>query len=155
VTGNHSRDEPNVQAQNVLDGTTSLTTSDRYYGTRSDSPTTTTFSSQDSGRDTIDQGSFTVFYDDCHRAEQSTTGDHFFSIPWSGDLPHDPTSRTRRSKTSSPTATAEVHFECRICLSEPTPTSDLTATHCGHLFCYESVDPHLPLLEDNGVLTRI
>jgi len=50
------------------------------------------------------------------------------------NLPHDP-SRTRRSKTGS----SEAYFHCRICLSDPTSTSNLTATHCGHLFCYECI----------------
>ncbi|KAF9646650.1 hypothetical protein BDM02DRAFT_3118282 [Thelephora ganbajun] len=55
-----------------------------------------------------------------------------------GDLPHD-TLQTRRSKAGSVEAALKVHFGCRICLSNPTPTSYPTATHCGHLFCYECI----------------
>lgn len=110
VAGNYPRDEPNDQTQNGLDGATPSPTSlEQYERVRSDSPTSTTFSSRDEGRDTN-------------------------QVPWSGDIPHDHL-RARRSKPGWP----EVHFECRICLSDPTPSTNLTATHCGHLFCYECI----------------
>jgi len=109
LTGNHSRHEPNFQAQNDLREITPSTAKEQYEGVRPDSPTSSASRSQDTGRDS-DQD----------------------------DLPHDPL-RARRSGTGSTKPTPEIHFECRICFSAPTPTSNLTATHCGHLFCYECI----------------
>ncbi|KAF9644250.1 hypothetical protein BDM02DRAFT_1053503 [Thelephora ganbajun] len=109
VTGNHSRDEPNFQAQNGLGGVTPSTTKEQYEVVRSNSPTSLTSNSQDTGWDSNQ-----------------------------GDLPHDPL-QTRRSKTGSVKAAPKIHFGCRICLTDPTPTSYPTATHCGHLFCYECI----------------
>jgi len=111
VTGNHSRDEPNVQTHNGLDGATpSPTKLERHQEVRSDSPTSTSLSLRDAGRDTNQ-----------------------------GDLSHDDDPlRTHRSKGSK-RGSAEIRFECRICFSDPTPTSKLTATLCGHLFCYECI----------------
>ncbi|KAF9788540.1 hypothetical protein BJ322DRAFT_641774 [Thelephora terrestris] len=109
VTRDHSRDEPKVQRQNGLVGATpSPANLERYGEVRSGSPASTSFSSRDEGRNTN-----------------------------RGDLSHDDdpqrTHRSKRSKLGSP----EVHFECRICLSDPTPATNLTATLCGHLFCYD------------------
>lgn len=113
VTRDHSRDEPKVQRQNGLVGATpSPANLERYGEVRSGSPASTSFSSRDEGRNTN-----------------------------RGDLSHDDdpqrTHRSKRSKLGSP----EVHFECRICLSDPTPATNLTATLCGHLFCYECIAP--------------
>jgi len=65
-----------------------------------------------------------------------TTAKNLTPLPWSGDLPRGPL-RAHRSTTTSGVAAQGVQFKCRICLSDPTPTSTLTATYCGHLFCYE------------------
>ena len=120
--------EPSVQAREVLGGITPSTTREQYEVARSDSPTSATSSSRDMRCD-LNQGSLMI------AIAENLTSDHLLTL-WSGDSPHDPL-RTRRSKTGSATATPSIHFECRICLSDPTPSSNLTATLCGHLFCYE------------------
>lgn len=128
MAGNHSGGEPSVRARDGLGGITPPITKGQYGVDRSRSPTSTTSSSQDRGWD-LNQGSFKI------AAAQILTGDHLLTL-WSGDLLHDPL-RTRRSETGTRTATPEIHFKCRICLSDPTLSSSLTTTLCGHLFCYE------------------
>lgn len=67
MVGNHSRHEPNVQAQNELYRITPSSAKEQYNISRSGSPTSATSSSQDSGWDS-NQGSFVVFYDDENHA---------------------------------------------------------------------------------------
>ena len=119
VPEGHSGGEPYVQARDEPDGITPSTTEG------SDSLMFVTSSSQGTGTDP-NQGS-PVLHNDS-RTESS--------LMWSGGLPHDP-SRTAGSETGLATAPPGIHFKCRLCLSDPTPSSNLTATHCGHLFCYE------------------
>lgn len=105
VDGDCTPVEPNVNEKNGFGGATLSIKAEQHEGDRSDSPTSTTFGSQD--------------------AEQDTK---------KGDLPHDPL----WSAGSKP-APSGVHFECRLCHTDPTPNSNLTATNCGHLFCYECI----------------
>ena len=134
VAGNHSRHDPGIQAQDEPRWVTPSTVKEQYGVVGPDSPSSTTSSTQDRGRDSLQGSSLTVFY--CDRNGAGSDERPLKLLPWSGDLPHDLLG-TGRSKTGPVKATPEIHFECRICLSNPTLASSLTATYCGHLFCYE------------------
>ena len=134
VAGNHSRHDPGIQAQNEPPWVTPSTVEEQYGVVGPDSPRSTTSSSQDRGSDSHQGLSVVVFYGDRNHAGADERP--LKLLPRSGGLPRDRLGMGR-SKTGSIKAAPEIHFECRICLSNPTLASNLTATHCGHLFCYE------------------
>lgn len=134
VAGNNPRHEPKIQAKDEPRWVTPPNVEEQYGVVGPDSPSSTTSSTQDRGRGSRQGSSLTLFYGDRNRAGSDERPVKL--LPWSGDLPRDLLGMGR-SKTGAVKATPEIHFECRICLSDPTPASSLTATHCGHLFCYE------------------